>query len=1002
MDGISYNKKSILERLDTIPTENSTNSVTSGGVKSYVDGIAGELSGEIENISHQLVDPFTFKGVVANTSSFPANPSLNDTYYVTSAHCLYTYNGSSWAQSSMSETDYLQALATLRNNIAPDYSNASTYSVGQYCVYNNALYVCKTPITSAESWTPGHWEAVNFASSIDDIVLVQNAQPTTPSNKIWIPETISEGNRIPEISDLENIIAQEYSVSSTYSIGDYCIREVSDEIKLYRCIVAITVSESWDSDHWEEIDLSSAVENIVLVQDSQPTASVNKIWMKETTPDPIEIPKMSDIENIVSDEYDATRAYSIGDYCMRTDSDNTKLYKCNTSIPSGGESWNSLHWTEVQIVPELTSAFNNFATEFDASSSYEEGDIVVYNGLIYRFTSDHTGDWTGSDVVLTSMEDELKRYLPLDGYSAEAAVGHADTAGHADTSDYADKADYADNAEQLAPTTPIEDQAPYLFRSSAGSADIGNREYDTLVGGCVAWNQLAPSDYSKEGTGGVAFASGTRIIEGHKYYITFSRNQVSSYALTISVYVKVDGANKISFNLVFSSTSDVTRLHKETIAVAAYSGTSTGSYSASEGNAWIYQNDSGGEQTANGLQIIDLTQIFGTTIADYLYSLESATPGAGIAWFRSLFPKPYYAYNSGALLSVNASSHKMVGFNAYNFSTGTAKLLGGKQYQITGAYTALSYVDDNEDSETVTPDENGIFTPINNGTLTVIDGDSTNTCVHLVWTGYRNGEYEPYVEHTYPLDSDLTLRGIPKLDADGKLYYDGDIYEADGTVTRRYGIVDLGTLTWSINANYTNPFFTASLPSDAAAPVLGGHDAVCHKYVRFVTTATDWYRRIPDKTFISSVTGITSASKVYIRDDSYTDAATFKTAMSGVYLVYELATPTTESAEPFTNPQVVNDFGTEEYIITEQSGVKIPVGHTTKYNRNLRDKLQHLPSLADSDGRYAILQEGFDMSLINLPETAFNIPATPSTNGTYALKVIVSSGSATYRWVEVQ
>ena len=31
--------------------------------------------------------------------------------------------------------------------------------------------------------------------------------------------------------------------------------------------------------------------------------------------------------------------------------------------------------------------------------------------------------------------------------------------------------------------------------------------------------------------------------------------------------------------------------------------------------------------------------------------------------------------------------------------------------------------------------------------------------------------------------------------------------------------------------------------------------------------------------------------KLYIQDSAYTDATTFKTAMSGVYLVYELATP---------------------------------------------------------------------------------------------------------------
>ena len=52
--------------------------------------------------------------------------------------------------------------------------------------------------------------------------------------------------------------------------------------------------------------------------------------------------------------------------------------------------------------------------------------------------------------------------------------------------------------------------------------------------------------------------------------------------------------------------------------------------------------------------------------------------------------------------------------------------------------------------------------------------------------------------------------------------------------------------------------------------------------------------------------------------------------MSGVYLVYELATPTTESAAPYTNPQIVDDFGTEEYVTDSI----VPVGHVTKYMDN--------------------------------------------------------------------
>jgi hypothetical protein len=43
--------------------------------------------------------------------------------------------------------------------------------------------------------------------------------------------------------------------------------------------------------------------------------------------------------------------------------------------------------------------------------------------------------------------------------------------------------------------------------------------------------------------------------------------------------------------------------------------------------------------------LIDLTQLFGSTIADYIYSLEQATAGAGIAYFRKYFPNDYYEYS---------------------------------------------------------------------------------------------------------------------------------------------------------------------------------------------------------------------------------------------------------------------------------------------------------------------------------------------------------------------
>lgn len=94
----------------------------------------------------------------------------------------------------------------------------------------------------------------------------------------------------------------------------------------------------------------------------------------------------------------------------------------------------------------------------------------------------------------------------------------------------------------------------------------------------------------------------------------------------------------------------------------------------------------------------------------------------------------------GTLRGYEGTGIETVGFNAYDPSTGQALVLGGHQYQITGTYTALAY----SDGTAITPDASGFFTPTVNDLLTVTGGNDSDTCIHLTWTHYRDGDYEPY------------------------------------------------------------------------------------------------------------------------------------------------------------------------------------------------------------------------------------------------------------------
>lgn len=548
------------------------------------------------------------------------------------------------------------------------------------------------------------------------------------------------------------------------------------------------------------------------------------------------------------------------------------------------------------------------------------GNVDTYTIL---YTNGQTTTFTVTNGAVTSVDGQtgdvdLSNKANIDGYYEDLTAGYA---------------------ENLISNVYDEENVPYNFRTAGGSLDIGSFEYDEVVGGTVAVNQLiniVDSSGSGNGltwtfSGGVLTVNGTatadtviqlntgyavNITPNHKYAVVWTGGGSST------TYQLVNGTTGGAFNNS-SIMAGGSSAYGTNIRIKVFNGTAL----------------SNKKFTA---YITDITQLFGTTIADYIYTLETGNAGAGVAWFKKLFPKSYYPYNVGELMHVQTSGHKMVGFNAYNPTAGTAKLVGGMEYEISGTYSSVSYTDISGNAETLSI-VGGKFTPTNNGTLTVTSGNATNTCVHLVWDGERDGEYEAYKEYYYPLDSTLVLRGKPYLDSANRLKYDGDIYNPNGTVTRKYGVVDLGTVNWTKNWSSGDPtyIFYTDVISDSKA----SGQFISQKYV--LTTGS------PNAMTNGQGTLFTN-NRLYVCDTSTTDANTLKTSLNGVYLVYELATPTTETADTFQNPQAVSNWGTEEYIDTRS--IPIPVGHNTKYPPDLKAKLETSPNPPDADGDYIVRQ----------------------------------------------
>lgn len=738
-------------------------------------------------------------------------------------------------------------------------------------------------------------------------------------------------------------------------------------------------------------------------------------------------------------------------------------------------------WILEPNLAQTSSAALDVASSYVTSGGYTiNGGITVSGGITGSITSAQYASKIGTSTTTiggTAVPVYVSGGAVTSCTTADLKAGK-DGAGNVITSTYVNNVTYSagmaekanidgyydgmtvGNAEQLISNDYTTDSVPYNFRTAGGDADIGNREYDELVGGTLAWNQLVkdgnfPSNttawQAKTGStlsisDGVAtvetdttdtytnlnLTSGNRppIYADHKYFI--AANVMSNIGRIVFYPTGGTTGGAVSFSGITTMTRVSTIYKCQSTAANGYAqirflATDTSVAENIEGSVSNYI-------------ICDLTQMFGTAIADHIYALETANAGDGVAWFTKHFPKPYYQYNAGTLMSVNASSHDTVGFNALdlnnleqvatnNVSTTTnIPVVGGQQYEFClQADTGLGnlFIDEYDGSgtyikrnrtwasttypttfsATLLPETTSVKLSVYHSTaVTLAAVKAALPCFHLVWSGYRNGEYEPYDKHSYPLDSSLTLLGVPKLDASNNLVYDGDTYEADGTVTRRYGVVDLGTLTWFQQGDSPDTrWITTGLVSVIGeySDITAVPNLMCLKY-----------KTCPISVLSKPCVTMTNDKRVRIYDDSTLSmtAEQFKTALAGVMLVYELATPTTETADPFQAPQVVSDFGTEQYVDAGVTAgtrdVAIPVGHETKYIANLVDKLRRLPDAPDAAGNYLVhydattrrmsCTEYLDGSKVTALEG--KVPDAPTTDGTYVLTATVADGTATYSW----
>ena len=84
-------------------------------------------------------------------------------------------------------------------------------------------------------------------------------------------------------------------------------------------------------------------------------------------------------------------------------------YVAKTDVPTGTAINNDYYWQLVASKGD-TGGLGQVADTFNVLTDYAVGDYCIYDGDLYRFTLSHpASDWDGTDVVLCSITDEIKR-----------------------------------------------------------------------------------------------------------------------------------------------------------------------------------------------------------------------------------------------------------------------------------------------------------------------------------------------------------------------------------------------------------------------------------------------------------------------------------------------------------------------------------------------------------------------------------------------------------------
>ena len=271
------------------------------------------------------------------------------------------------------------------NNDIVTWVAGTAYNVGQYVIYNNNLYECKTANNDASfdetKWqligaSGGNFQITDWESgetyAVGDLVIYNDVlyQCTTANSDVSF-----DSDKWTSIGEPERDL-QQWESGKSYRVGHFVIKDN----KLYQCTTANS-DTTFDATKWTEIGDMSDIQawesgtsysaNDYVIYDNRvykcTTANSDTTFTASNWQD------MGSIQSYIT-EWHSGKAYTVGTLVIK----DKAIYKCTTAN-------SDLTFTPSKWEKQIDS--DKSLTAWVSGTSYKAGQYVVYQGKIYECTT---------------------------------------------------------------------------------------------------------------------------------------------------------------------------------------------------------------------------------------------------------------------------------------------------------------------------------------------------------------------------------------------------------------------------------------------------------------------------------------------------------------------------------------------------------------------------------------------------------------------------------------